>query len=179
MGINGLADLNDFEYKQLLGYRAPTTKRVNTFSLVSNASVDASVDWRKKGAVTDVKNQGSCGSCWAFSTTGSLEGMNAIATGKLTSFSEQQLVDCAGLKYGSMGCNGGSMDGAMSYVHDSALDTESDYPYKGKDGTCSAPKTGLKISSHTDVASNSPTALQTAVAQQPVSVAIEADKMVF
>jgi len=144
LGINSMADLSAYEYKQLLGYKKTSrqTKRVNTFSLVNKTAPDA-VDWRDHNAVTAVKNQGSCGSCWAFSTTGALEGMAAIKTGTLTSYSEQQLVDCAGGSYGNQGCNGGLMDSAFDYVHDHPLTTEDGYPYTGRDGTCEDQLTGL------------------------------------
>jgi C1A family cysteine protease len=160
MDVNNLADMSDYEYKQLLGYKpkARQAKRVNTFKIMAQAAPDA-VDWRSKGGVTPVKNQGSCGSCWAFSAVGSLEGMNFINTGSLVSLSEQQLVDCAGGSYGNMGCNGGLMDNAFEYVHDHPIDTESAYPYKGVGGTCKATTPGVKVASHVDVASNSPSGL--------------------
>jgi len=92
------------------------------------------IDWVAKGAVTPVKNQGQCGSCWAFSSTGALEGLNFIKTGKLESFSEQYLVDCS--KNGNNGCNGGLMDYAFEYVEEHGIPLESDYKYTARDGYC-------------------------------------------
>merc|ERR1719436_1862602 len=92
-----------------------------------------SVDWTEKGAVTPVKNQGQCGSCWAFSTTGSLEGAWQIATGQLVPLSEQQLVDCA-RKFREQGCGGGMMDNAFAYAEQATMCTESSYPYHAKNG---------------------------------------------
>jgi len=118
----------------MLGYKADLKKSSN-IRVLSTESVPASVDWTTQGAVTPVKDQGQCGSCWAFSTTGAVEGAEFIATGTLKSFSEQQLVDCSTAQ-GNMGCNGGLMDYAFTYIESNPLELESDYPYKAVDGTC-------------------------------------------
>jgi len=132
------------------------------------------VDWRNSGAVTGVKNQGSCGSCWAFSTTGALEGFHKIKSGSLLSLSEQQLVDCS---TANLGCNGGWPYKAITYAATHPLELESDYPYKGKDGTCAyvSSKGKVSSSSYSNVQANSATAMASAVAKQPVSVLLEAD----
>jgi cathepsin L len=148
-----------------------------------------SIDWTNyNGAsyVTPVKNQGQCGSCWAFSTTGSIESRSAIKNSQtgnsIVSLSEQQLVDCSG-SYGNEGCNGGLMDNAFKYVESSGgLCSESEYPYKAVDGTCKSSTCGTKydpITSYTDVTHDSETALMNAVAEGPVSIAIEADQSAF
>merc|ERR1739838_496453 len=93
----------------------------------------SSIDWVAEGAVTPVKNQGSCGSCWAFSTTGSIEGRYEIAKGQLNSLSEQELVDCSKQ---NAGCNGGLMDYAFAFYEKTSVATEGSYAYTGRDGTC-------------------------------------------
>merc|ERR1719316_1849269 len=140
----------------------------------------SSVDWTTKGAVTPVKNQGQCGSCWSFSTTGALEGAWEIATGKLVSLSEQQFVDCDKV---DSGCNGGLMDNGFKFAEGTAIATEDSYAYTAKDGSCkSSFTTGIPqggVTGYKDV-SNSASALQSALQNVgPVSVAIEADQSVF
>jgi C1A family cysteine protease len=138
-----------------------------------------SVDWTTKGAVTQVKDQGQCGSCWAFSTTGGLEGAWQIATGSLTSMSEQFFVDCS--KQNS-GCNGGLMDYAFSFAEGTAVATEDSYAYTARDGTCKSSYTTAipagGVTGYTDV-SSSASALKSALNAGPVSVAIQADQSVF
>lgn len=156
---------------------------------LSLTNVPESIDWVNNGAVTPVKNQGQCGSCWSFSTTGALEGAYYIKNGVLDSFSEQQLVDCDTRKNGGkdMGCNGGLMDNAFSWIEkNGGLCTEEDYAYTSGTtktaGTCDTSCTvvsGSEIISYTDVKANSDNDMMTALAQQPVSIAIQADQKDF
>jgi C1A family cysteine protease len=179
VGVNEFTDRTFAEMKKMNGYKA-VAKETNVVSLDTSNLTD-SVDWRTKGAVTPVKNQGQCGSCWAFSTTGSVEGAMFLSTGTLQSFSEQQLMDCSG-SFGNMSCNGGLMDNAFKYIESvSGLESEANYGYTARDGTCSFVSTkGVgKVASYTDVPTNSPAQLKAAIAKAPVSVAIEADQMAF
>jgi C1A family cysteine protease len=147
-------------------------------------SSGSSRDWVSEGAVTDVKNQGSCGSCWSFSTTGALEGAYYIKNNNLVSFSEQMLVSCDDV---DAGCNGGLMDDAFEWIKENGgLCSEDDYPYtsgNGVEGTCKSSScsvvSGSQIKSYTDVTENSESDLQDAVYQQPVSVAIQANQLGF
>jgi KDEL-tailed cysteine endopeptidase len=184
LGINEFADQTWEEFRSTrLGTRPmglPHLRSVNAPAVDPNVVLPASIDWVEKGAVTGVKDQGQCGSCWAFSTVAAVEGAVAIAGKGLISLSEQQLVDCAG-SYGNYGCNGGLMDYAFEYVIKKGLCTEQAYPYTGVDGTCKDKQCTASghINGYKDVASQNEVALQTAVAQQPTSVAIEADQQVF
>lgn len=175
--VNEFADLTNEEWnaQKASCFLADKPKGAETAALNTNA-LPESVDWVSGGAVTPVKNQGSCGSCWAFSTTGSTEGANAIFSKKLVSLSEQQLVDC-GAKEGSHGCQGGLMDFGFQYILDNkGICSEADYPYEGKGGTCRSTSctNAVEITSFTDVKQASEIDLQAAVAQQPVSVAVDA-----
>jgi cathepsin L len=145
--------------------------------------VPDSVDWSTKGVVTPVKNQGQCGSCWAFSATGAMECQYAIKTGTLNSLSEQELVDCAGFQYGCLGCNGGQMTGAMKYAaKEGGLCAESEYKYEAKDGTCKASSCGTKYDANQGYDAVTPedsAALEAATAAGCVSIGIEADQTAF
>ncbi|PSN53211.1 Cathepsin L [Blattella germanica] len=137
LGMNQFGDLLPHEaHKITHGLKnveeGATKENRATFISPANVKVPAEIDWRKKGAVTGVKDQGQCGSCWAFSATGSLEGQHFRKTGVLTSLSEQNLIDCTGI-YGNQGCNGGLMDSAFKYIkNNGGIDTESSYPYEAK-----------------------------------------------
>lgn len=118
MGVNQFSALSEEEFEQTyLGLVLP--QGVSTVADNSEYQILGDVDWRSQGAVTPVKNQGQCGSCWAFSATGALEGLSKLK-GSLESFSEQQLVDCSG-KYGNQACNGGLMDNAFKFVKDNGI----------------------------------------------------------
>jgi len=142
----------------------------------------ASVDWTTEGVVTPVKNQDQCGSCWAFSATGSIECNYAIANKVLNSLSEQQLVDCS-IPEGNLGCDGGEMDSAFTYViKEGGLCSEAEYPYTASDGKCKSSTCGTKynpIKTYTDVTKKDETALEQAAVTGCVSVAIEADQFAF
>jgi C1A family cysteine protease len=180
LGLNRFADLTNEEYRStFLGTRRRTEGRrksqSNRYSPKVGDSLPESVDWREKGAVVPVKDQGSCGSCWAFSTIASVESINQKVTGELISLSEQELVDCD-TTYNS-GCNGGLMDYAFQFIIDNGgLDSEEDYPYKSRDSRCDQNRKNARvvtINGYEDVPENNEKALQKAAANQVVSVAIE------
>jgi C1A family cysteine protease len=182
MGVNQFTDLTSDEFRMM--YVGGLKTEVGSYgckTFSSSASgAPATIDWRTKGAVTSVKDQGQCGSCWSFSSTGAVEGAWAISKGQLTDFSEQELVDCAtGISYGSHGCNGGQMEGAFKFVIENGQCTLSSYPYTAKDGTCQKCTAVARISSCSDVKPNDQLSLKAAVAQQPIAVAIEADTRYF
>ena len=174
VGHNEFSDMTYAEMKKRNGYKHKEATKVTQLDASSNA---ASIDWRDQGAVTPVKNQGQCGSCWAFSTTGAVEGTYFLKAGYLQSFSEQQLVDCAGGHYLNHGCEGGLMDYAFYYVEKNPLMLEADYPYTALDGpTCKVEPTKEygNIAGWTDV-DKSIDQLKAALNKSPVSIAIEAD----
>eukprot|EP00935_MAST-01C_sp_MAST-1C-sp1_P000614 g614.t1 len=186
-GVGPLSDLTSEEYREqylrpnAFHYQQSAADAKPDLSLL-NAAPPTAIDWRSKGAVTPVKNQGSCGSCWAFATTGSLEGAYQIATGSLRSLSEQQLVDCSS-SLGNAGCNGGNIPLAFQYIiQNKGIDSEDDYSYDGADDPCwaaAAKRVVATLSNYTVVPPNDEDALAAAVAINPVAVAIEADQQAF
>jgi cathepsin L len=183
VGITSLADMTNAEYRAtMLGFINTPSEPVNVHEADPNEPLAAIVDWRTKGYVTGVKNQGQCGSCWSFSTTGSTEGAHFKSAGQLVSLSEQNLMDCS-TSYGNHGCNGGLMDNAFKYIiANGGIDTESSYPYTAKNGNCrySASNVGAKLSSYRDVSRGSESSLQSAVGTVgPISVAIDASHASF
>ena len=187
MGVNQFTDLTPEEFKsRVIGDRVKTT--LGSFGCKSFASTasgaPAALDWRNKGVVNPVRDQGQCGSCWAFATTANAESAWALAKGQLLDLSEEYLVDCAqGVGYYNMGCNGGNPDSAFKYMITNGQCTESSYPYVAGStktaGNCHTCTSVAKFSACYDVTPNDQVALKGAVAKQPVSIAIEADTRYF
>jgi C1A family cysteine protease len=192
VGINQFTHLSFDEFVSTVhigGTRTPNLRK-NPKGLEHipkpRSSLPDTVDWTTAGAVTAVKNQGNCGSCWSFSATGALEGAYQIKTGSLQSFSEQQLVSCD-TDGGDAGCDGGWMDDAFDFVQASkGICLETDYPYisgtTGKSGNCVSSCTAVADSaptSYTDVKAGSVDDLMSAVSQQPVAIAIQANQLAF
>jgi len=180
--MNKFGDLSNTEFaKYYLGLRMNKTATSKVEIITAQPGAPATMDWRKQGAVTPIKNQQQCGSCWSFSTTGSTEGCHQIKTKSLVSLSEQNLVDCSDSE-GNQGCDGGLMTQAMDYIiKNKGLDTEKSYPYTAQDGTCKFNKNnvGATLASYSNVQSGSETSLQTAGVSGPVSVAIDASHSSF
>lgn len=188
--LNKFADLDRFEFKALytgLNRRSErteakgiTSKCTGEVQIIEN--LPAAVDWTGK-AVTAVKNQGQCGSCWAFSAAGALEGLAGLTKGVLKDFSPQQLVDCSTkAEYGNEGCNGGEMNAAMWYVIDHGISTLSQYPYTAKNQKCAYKEDTQKAYQNTrcaEVPANKTKALASAVVKQPVAISVEADTLQF
>ncbi|XP_020815051.1 cathepsin L-like [Drosophila serrata] len=185
MAVNEYSDLTSKEFSDMMtGLRYIDLSFSSTFdenlkgqAFISpkHVTLPDSVDWRSKGAVTGVKNQKRCGSCWAFSTTGSLEGQHFRKTGKLVSLSEQNLVDCS-RSYGNKGCSGGFMTWAFKYIKDNGgIDTEESYPYKAVNDKCKFNRAtiGATVTGFVELPSGDERKLAEAVATiGPISVGI-------
>ncbi|XP_064117238.1 procathepsin L-like [Macrobrachium nipponense] len=181
--MNQFGDMTQDEIVSTMnGLQTREGSSTKTFSYDSDEPLTETVDWRLKGAVTAVKDQKQCGSCWAFSTTGSLEGQQFLKTGMLVSLSEQNLVDCSS-DFGNLGCFGGLMDNAFKYIKaNKGIDTEESYPYEAKDGKCrfDPAKVGATDTGFVDLPKGNESALQNAVAKiGPISVGIDASRSSF
>lgn len=197
MGVNQFTDLSGDDF--LLYIHGHTgscmdtrtvQERVVMEEVIPETEAPDAIDWTNKDGksyVSAVKNQAQCGSCWAFSTTGAIESRTAISTGTtdddIVTLSEQELIDCS-KTYGNKGCEGGLMDRAFQYVEKAGgLCSEEDYPYTAKNGLlCEAARCSKKydpITTYSDVRADSEAALMRAVAEGPVSIAIEADQTTF
>ena len=184
LGMNAFGDMDNHEIVGLLnGYKQElknSSKDVFTYN--PNIEAAATVDWREKGAVTEVKNQGQCGSCWSFSATGSLEGQHYLKKGELVSLSEQNLIDCSTI-FGNHGCQGGLMDNAFKYVDENkGIDTEKSYPYQGHNELCRfrAKNIGASCNGYVDIPRRDETALTQAIQTiGPISIAIDASRPTF
>ncbi|GAB4827068.1 hypothetical protein Ancab_033951 [Ancistrocladus abbreviatus] len=190
LAINSFADLTTEEFRaSRTGYKRQKSNELSALKSKSTSFknekltvVPATMDWRTKGVVTPIKDQGDCGCCWAFSAVAAMEGITKLKTGKLISLSEQELVDCD-INGDGDGCEGGLMDSAFQFIiQNQGLATEAAYPYVGLDNTCNSKKSALhaaKISGYEDVPANNEAALLKAVANQPVSVAVDGGNFNF
>lgn len=197
IGLNQFADITEEEFnRHMKGYRPelksnqPDEGNSHVKVLAQKRDIEReptielpkSIDWRQHGYVTPVKDQGHCGSCWAFSSTGALEGQHFRRTGNLISLSEQNLVDCS-KKYGNMGCDGGLMANAFQYIRDNhGVDTENSYPYEAHDDKCRFKNktVGADDKGYVEIPSGNEKKLMQAIATKgPVSVAIDASQESF
>jgi len=189
MAMNQFGDMTGYEFSLYVkrgagGGYVPKKESERKVQYKKYNATCSSIDWVDRGMVTPVKNQGQCGSCWSFSTTGAIEGRAAIATGQLASISEQELVDC---DHNDSGCNGGLMDFGFEYViGHKGLCSEVEYPYTSgtttKSGSCNSDSCDHRfdaITSYQDVPSKNQEALESALCDGPVSIAIEADQSYF
>ena len=185
LGMNAFGDLTHEEFKSLYlsnSIKNPQRNGIKFLPPLNLGELAESVNWTQEGYVTPVKSQGQCGSCWAFSTTGALEGQHYRLKGELVSMSEQNLLDCSNA-FGNQGCSGGLMDYAFEYIRNNGgIDSEESYPYEGVQNTCRYRKEYCvaTLSSYVDIPSGDEYSLQVAMATQgPVSLAIDASQSSF
>jgi len=185
LGLNKMADLSNAEYRRIyLGSHVDATnalEREKTSPFVLKTAIADDIDWRTQGVLTGIKDQGQCGSCWSFSTTGSVEAAHEMKTKQLVSLSEQNLMDCS-YTHGNLACDGGQMTAAFKYIiANKGIDTEESYPYTAKSSLLckyKAANIGATISDFKNVAA-SESALAEALNVQPVSIAIDASHNSF
>ncbi|XP_020238710.2 ervatamin-B [Cajanus cajan] len=177
LGLNQFSDLTEQEFiASHTGLKIPSGLHSSSVTLLNLTDIPTSLNWKDKGAVTDIKDQRDCGSCWAFSAVAAVEGIYQIKTNNLISLSEQQLVDCDN---SNNGCDGGSKERAFNYIKENGgIATESDYSYQGIAGTCESEMklSAVKINGFQRVAANSEEQLLQAVANQPVSISVDANR---
>jgi KDEL-tailed cysteine endopeptidase len=188
LGINQFTDMTNSEFRQqqLSGFKSGynTGSHCSKFSS-SGSNLASALDWVSKGAVTPVRDQGSCGSCYAFSAVEAIESAWYLAGNELLDLSEQQIVDCTNGVFngGNHGCNGGLMDNVFSYGISTGICTEASYPYTSgtsqKSGSCQSCKQVVKLSGCEDVVPNNQIALNEALTHGPVSIAIDAGSVYF
>ncbi|PIN08986.1 Cysteine proteinase Cathepsin L [Handroanthus impetiginosus] len=180
---NQFADMTNMEFRTIyLGYRSNGISCKIHNITHNNSTIPPSIDWRKNGAVTHIKDQGDCGSCWAFSAVAAVEGINMIMTGELVSLSVQELVDCD-FNEDNQGCNGGYMAKAFDFIiKNGGITTDKNYPYQGEEGKCVTDKENDKsvtITDYVKIPASHEKTLKAAVAAQPVSAAIDAGSYEF
>ena len=178
LGVNQFADLTMEEFKAM--YLSPKPK-TSTPCTLKHIPIEGKpeIDWRKSGKVADVDSQGSCGSCWAFSAIGAVEGLRAIKLNQpMLELSKQELIDCSA-SYGNKGCSGGEISQAFEYVKDNGISTEKEYHYEGLDRKCRKKSKTFTISGCVNVTADDSNALLEALAYGPVSIAVRANNRDF
>ncbi len=183
VGINKFADMTPQEFRRTylnLNIKLVDVLKAQSEQLTFAEEAPEAHDWRSTGAVGPVKDQGSCGSCWAFSTVGNLEGLNYLKTKQFVQYSEQQLVDC---DKNDSGCNGGLMENAYDYlISAGGIEKQADYKYTGRDGSCKFVKTkaALQVVGHVSAASQDENEVKSFLySTGPLAIALNADPLQF